>query len=331
MKKIDIYKSVTSRTYFWDYYSKGIKAPQLTDTDDCYRFITEYILCSEKSKTVLFDGIGYLREHNPRRLTHIVSAFILGLWLFNHKREKFIRESIKKEIKELICSQKDVCDIERQFTYVWFMATLFHDLGYIAEDNKEGEPMPYHCIHFARSVPRFYSDVYKRYYDFREYREHGIYAGLKFDKEICDIRRFEEHNDLSVLSWREELEELYHYVAWIILSHNIWMVRDDNKDCEKYKNSGLNELILYSGRELNGDYIEYKFCFDDYPLFVLFCIIDTIEPTKSTSCISDIDIKLKGRKIVIKSNDCAYLRKVLNLNEWLLPVTQDGNKVTFSI
>lgn len=328
MKIVDIYKDVISRTDIWDYYNKGIIAPQLSDPEDCYRFITEYIVYSEKSKTVLFEGIGYLREHAPRRLTHIVSTFFLGLWLFNHKRKKFVRESIKKELKELACFQDDVGDIDRQFTYVWFMATLFHDLGYIAEDKKGGISLPNHYIHFVDSVPRFYSKVYERYFCFRENKEHGIYAGLKFDREICDIRKFEEHNELSRLSWREELEELYHYVAWIILAHNIWMIRDDDKDCDIYQNNGLIELILSSERDLNGDYKEYKFCFNDYPFFVLFCIIDSIEPIKSTSCLSVIDIKFQGKKIIIKSNDAFYRKKVTGLNDWLLPVSIDNDVVT---
>lgn len=328
MKIIDIYKSVITRTDIWDYYNKGISAPILTDLEDCCRFITEFITYSEKTKTILFKGVQYLNNNDPCRLRHIVSTFILGLWFFRHRKSRYLHNVIKEELSNLNCFQNKTNDIDRQFTYVWFMATLFHDLGYIAENKKEGEALPCHSIPFAKSVPNFYSNVYERYYNYRVKHEHGMFAGLKFDKEICDIRRFQEHDDKSKLNWREELEELYHYVAWIILAHNIWMIREDDENVCNYRKDNLNELILSSGKNVNGKYKEYRVHFKDYPLFTFFCLIDTIEPTKAVSCLSDIDIKLEGKKIIVKSNDASYRKKVADLNDWLLPVSVENEVVT---
>lgn len=328
MKVENIYKSILKKSNVWNYYNKDIIVPNISDIDDCYQFITAYIKYSEKSRTSLFKWVDYLKEHSPRRLSHIVSAFFLGLWFYHYKRNNYVHDAIKNELSRMKCFELNSDDIDKQFTYLWFMATLFHDLGYFAEDKQEGEPLYNHTIPFVGSVPSFYSEIYEKYYKFRNNREHGIYAGLKFDEDICDIRRYQEHDDSTRLSWREELEELYHYIAWIILAHNIWIIRDDDKNVYSYRKGYLNKLILSSEKNVNGRYKEYKTNFKNYPLFTFFCLIDTIEPIKSTSCLSDIDIKLEGKRIIVKSNDAFYRKKVASLNDWLLPVSVENEVVT---
>lgn len=322
-----LYKKILERKDLWNYYNKDLKAPDITDTDDCYRFITEYIEYSEKSKTVLFENVKCLSEHSPQRLSHIVSTFFLGLWFYHNMSSRFLHNSIKNELKKLSCFQNDYDDIEKQFTFVWFMATLFHDLGYPAEDKEGGTNMPYHDIPISGSVPDFYRYVYNDYYAYRKNKEHGIFAGMTFDKDICDIRRFQSIDSSSHLDWKEELEELYHYVAWIVLSHNIWMIRDNDKSVEAYKKAGLKNLILYSEKNEKGLYVDYKIRFENYPLFTFFCIVDTIEPLKSSSCLFDIDIQLKHGKIIIESNDSVYLQKIKGLNDWLTPTTEGNDTV----
>lgn len=328
MKIRGIYNSILSRPNVWDYYNKLTIIPNIMDIEDCYQFLTKFIDYSEKSKTVLFDNIEYIKRQSPRRLSHIVSAFFLGLWLFHYKGYSFLKHSIKLELEKLNCFQNNNDYIERQFTYIWFMATLFHDLGYPSEERRGGTNMPNNIIPFCGSVPEYYRDVYSDYYTYRKNQEHGIYAGLTFDKDICKIRRFQHDNSDAQLDWKEELEELYHYVSWIILSHNIWMIRDDDPKKAEYENAGLSNLILSSIKTDENLYMDYRIRFKDYPLFSFFCIIDTIEPLKSTSCLSDIDMRLEKKKMIIKSNDSEYCKKVLGLNEWLLPVTWIDDKLT---
>ena len=322
-----LFKDIMNRRELWNYYNKDIKAPIITDANDCYQFITEYIKYSEKSEMLLFENVNKLKDLSPQRLSHIVSTFFLGLWLYHHKKTTFLHSLIKVELKRLNCFQNDYDDIDRQFAYVWFMATLFHDLGYPAEENKDGTNIPNHDIPFVGSVPEFYNTIYSDYYTFREKKEHGIYAGLTFDKDICEIRRFQYNISNSDLDWKEELEELYHYVAWIILSHNIWMIRDNNIKVDEYKKAGLGNLVLSSRKDEKNKYVDYRISFNRFPLFTLFCIIDTIEPLKSTSCMSNVDIRLEGKSIIIKSNDSVYRQKILGLNEWLLPVSKDNDRV----
>lgn len=346
-----IYKDILKNIDKWNYYNKDVKTPDILDVNDCKEFIKTFIKYSGKSETILFGDINSLFKEYPNRFYHIVSAFFLGLWLFNHKNSKFLRDSIIDELTNLKCF-KDKCiisskekqclhneiqrlTIEKQFTFVWFMATLFHDLGYPAEKKEEGRELPNHKIPSIEknSVPDFYKKVYKCYYEkYKKNKEHGIYAGLKFDEDICKIREFQSNNSKTDLDWSAELEELYHYVAWIILSHNIWMIRgDDDEKIKVYKENHLNELILSSGKDEKGQYKEYKISFEKYPLFTFFCIIDTIEPLKSTSCLSKVDIQLKGKKIIIKSNDSVYLQKILELNKWILPVSKENDMVTINL
>ena len=323
-----LYKSIMNRRELWDYYNKEMNNPIITDVNDCYRFVTEYIKYSEKSETLLFGNVKRLKDNSPQRLSHIVSTFFLGLWFYHHKKSTYLHSSIKRELKRLNCFQNDYDEIDKQFAYVWFMATLFHDLGYPAEENKDGTIMPNHDIPFVGSVPEFYRTVYSDYYTYRDNKEHGIFAGLTFDRDVCSIRDYQHHASDSKLDWKEELDELYHYVAWIILAHNIWMIRDDDEKVSKYIEKNLKELILSSEKSINGKYKEYRVNFKDYPLFTFFCLIDTIEPTKSTSCQPDISIKLEGKKIIVKSNDAFYRKKIADLNDWLLPVSVENEAVT---
>ena len=153
-----IYKDILKNIEKWNYYNKDIKTPDILDVVDCRDFIETFIKYSEKSQTVLFKEIKKLEKKHPERLCHIVSTFFLGLWLFNQKKSRFFCDSIIDELTNLKCF-KDKCiisskeiqclhdesqrlTIEKQFTFVWFMATLFHDLGYPAEEEKEERNLP---------------------------------------------------------------------------------------------------------------------------------------------------------------------------------------------
>ena len=336
MKISNIFKEIIKKSELWNYYNKNIKAPILTNTDDCFRFITEYIKFSKKTDSILFENVKKLKTHSPQRMSHIVSTFFLGLWLFHNKRSHFIHDTIMNELSQLKCFQDNNEEIEIQFTFVWFMATLFHDLGYPAEDAKDGTTIPDYQIPDSedrKSVPDFYKNIYKDYYKYRTNKEHGIYAGLTFDKDICQIREIQENYDTN-LNWKKELEELYHYVAWIILSHNIWMIRNEDKNretIEKYFNRNLQDLIMSANKRKDGIYEEYKIRFEEYPLFTMFCIVDTIEPIKSSSCLSNIDIQVKSGNIIINSNDNEYCKKVMGLNDWLTPTIENKGNITIML
>ena len=129
MKIKKIYKSIAERAELWNYYNKDLTPPMLADTNSCYRFICNYINYAEKSISTLDNNLQTLKEHSPQRLSHIVSTFFLGLWLFHNSRGRFIHDAIIDELKNLRCFENNYNDIEEQIKVVWFLATLFHDLG----------------------------------------------------------------------------------------------------------------------------------------------------------------------------------------------------------
>ena len=330
MKIEDIYRSIIKRSGKWNYYNVNISISNILDTTDCCHFIQHYIQSAEKAHNTFNAGLEYLDDCNPNRLSHIVSTFFLGLWMLNHQRSRFIYKSIDEELRKLYWFNNNPKKIKRHITFVWFMATFYHDLGYKAEDTESGKKIN-NCIkwqYINNSVPYFYVNNYKTYYSYREKREHGIYGGINFYDCLCQIRQIQCCNSSSDLIWDKSLEELYNYVAWIILAHNIWLVDRNSENALKYKDKELDKLVLESGKDENGIYKEYKVKFEEYPLFVFFCIIDTIEPLKLTSCLSRIKIKLIQDKIVIESNNSEYRKKALSLRDWLLPAIEKSNCVT---
>ncbi len=337
MKISRIVNSILEKPEIWKYYNQELTAPNINNELDCFRFILNYIKQSEKTGTILYENAPIIFKSDPRRVCHIVSAFIMGLWFFNNKRVKVIRKAVVSELSKLKCFQHEK-DIERQFSFVWYMATLFHDLAYVEEEKVGGECLPEHEIPennvngepTNESIPRFYKNVYKKYYEYRKQKEHGIYAGIVFDCDICAIREKKNtpYSD-SELDWRVELEELYHYVAWIILAHNIWLIRDNDPKIKEYSN--LQELIMSSEKNELDQYVEYKFKHKDYPLFSLFCIVDAIEFKKKNYDVTDVDVQLFKNKIVVRSRNEKYLKEVFELNEWFAPVEMENEKVTIFI
>ena len=65
-----LYKDIINRRELWNYYNKDIKAPIITDANDCYQFIKEYIKYAEKSEMLLFENVKKLKDHSPQRLSH---------------------------------------------------------------------------------------------------------------------------------------------------------------------------------------------------------------------------------------------------------------------
>lgn len=301
----------------------------LSDVDQCYSFIQKYIQVSRKERSLLYNEIEYLKREDPKRLCHIVSTFLLGLIFF--KNSKDCHMAIIGELKKFeIFKDKEEREIESHFVFMWFMISMFHDLGYRFE--KEGMDLEGHKLSDNRgAVPSLYNNLFCKYYvNYRENKDHGVSAGILFGENISLIRK--ERNSEDPVGWDGRLEEIYHYVVWIIVCHNIRFLRTDNdEEKQKYEQKGLGELILSIEKE-NGHYKEYPISFVKHPFFTLFCLVDTIEPTKSTNVFSEIDIQFENEKITISSTDANYMKRVKGMNDWLLIVEDKENmKVEFSL
>ena len=305
-----LYTNILKNTEVWNYYGLDIHDFDIGNTESCRDFIKKYIQLSEKSEHTLYCKIDELFEKEPQRITHIVSSFFLGIALFKNKNFG-IEQAIIYEFKKVGIFDSEN-KIKKELPYIWFLATLFHDLGYIAENSKDGIELPNFCLEAnIVSVPTFYTKVYKKYYEYRKKREHGIYGGIRFIEDMLEIRKRQEHNTNSKRYWGEELEQIYIFVGWIIITHNIWFKRINDLNNNDY--AEMLELVL-------NDEKDYRIKFDEYPTFFFFCLVDVLEPTKNTTLFSKIKITLQNRKIRISTNDKAYSKVIMGLNEWLVPI-----------
>ncbi len=65
----------------------------------------------------------------PTRIKHIVSCFFIGLGIYRNVK------CIQQQINQSVISRNPEPQ-EQHFSYLWFLTVLFHDIGYVVEENK---------------------------------------------------------------------------------------------------------------------------------------------------------------------------------------------------
>lgn len=242
-------------------------------------------------------------------------------------------------------------EIDRDFTFVWFLISLFHDMGYLIEEDKIDQKPKYSSFKdFLASecknkklrnfsgVPEFYSGIYKPYFKYRikeqQINDHGICGAFLLFKNLYEIRKrkVEKPEPDDKLCWDKFLIEIYNFASWIILAHNIWYANCNHQDkVAEYNYYKLNKLIRAND--------EYKIKFEEYPMLFLFCLIDSIEflkKIKNIALLGKIELGIENGdnekcRIVVKPNlTCACNEKVLgsikDLNTWLTTTTEVEDK-----
>lgn len=317
-----LYTDIIKKNNLWDYYESLKESANIDigSAESCYSFIKEFIELSKKTEESLYNEIDAIYHKDPNRIVHIVSTFFLGIALLNNKRLG-IKKNIIEEIAGLN-AYDNIDKIKKEIPYIWFLAALFHDLGYNAE-NSDPETYPItNPAKFANSVPCLYHKVYQKYYEYRRKKDHGIYGGTRFIADMIRIRRDMEGNSNSERYWGEELEEIYNYVGWIIIAHNIWFKKSCDEDVDEYEH--MQELILDDSKKSNpSEY--YKITFNEHPVFFLFCLVDTIEPIKKTTIFSKVNIKFANRRIEISTKNKEYAKAISGLDDWLVSVKKEAD------
>ena len=328
--RLDKYiKRIYKNKDLWNYYDKEFKRIDLSDALSCKKFITKYVEYAKKNPDNLYKELLYLENHDENRLKHIASTFFIGILLYNCRELPF-RRLICKELKEI--EAFDNTNIDDHFIYIWFLITLYHDLGYKYEkDNLDFNINDYDILDKNKNinmVPTIYEDIYKKYINYHK-NDHGICGGLIFNQEICKIRARNENSSDS-LNWDRKLQQVYESVAWIIVSHNIWWCREGDEIEKEYIEKGLNKLIIKKDSA-------YPIDIKNYPLFFMFCLVDTIEPSKRDIKHDKIDFKFNKNSITIKcktkNNIKKYLDGILDSKKWLTNIQsgKDSNEVTIDI
>ena len=324
----------------WNYYEDDkIKLNNINDSEDCCNFIKNYLERGAKGIDIVNEGLNDLKTlEKSKRIKHIVSAFFLGIILYN--KTPYIKDLLDKQIRKVIPEDKTV---EKEFIYFWFMLCFFHDLGYEYEEknsdensdestkNKE-QKVKEEAEKFIEKIGQscfipihlYTSETCQAYYKYRKYKDHGLSIGGYLFEELEQNRQKFKNEGRKDLDFSDRVKELFFQIASIVTVHNIWFCTKE-KQIEKYKRNNLNNLILEMG--MNGRPCEYPISSSEYPLLFFFCLIDTIEPIKRTNLLSKIKISTRGSKICIESNDKDYLENISSMNEWLCPVEQGEEKI----
>lgn len=316
-----IYRVIENPTE-WRYYDKDIKSPDLNNPESCRNFIHDFTLLAKKSGEMVYLGLEYLANNDRIRFEHIVDTYFLGIALFNDRRLYFGR-SIRNYLKHFeVFKELDEKEINKEFNYVWFLITLYHDLGYRYEcgDYPREEILSHKMSYKPTSIPHKYVALYLDYERIKHNGDHGICGGLEFDRDLCYIREAMSQVDNS-LSWSKALEEVYHDVAWIIIAHNIWWNRVDYE--HPRIEGALSGLNISGSKKEDGSYKTYPINRQKYSLFTLFCLVDTIEPLKRHISLNQINIDVFKGHIYLQVDGISenkYVKDIEEANSWLMPI-----------
>lgn len=99
----------------WNYYDAEISKP--FDSYKAKKFIKQYFEYGAKKRVIL----PFIDEMDSIRYVHTVSTFFIGL---------LIKREICPELTILSRGYEDY-----KFSYLWFLVCLFHDMGYVIEND----------------------------------------------------------------------------------------------------------------------------------------------------------------------------------------------------
>ncbi len=278
-----IYEDLISDTIRWSYYcgQPYLCCNTISNNEESYEFIKKYFACG--GKETLFDDT-YLNENSEiikMRAPHIISTYLLGI---------IIAESFNLELNG--------SDYNSTNKYLWFLACLYHDIGYIYEEK--------HCCEYLRmlqangldAIQEICNIKYLHNYEFKTYSkenvnlylscraqcskgrlgkiDHGIAGGLllydrlrkNFEVAWRKARKSDPTISKSYFTYNGLCFSNKHYgdyakAADAIISHNIWL-------------NTLNRYLLQSNKMPQKGPAITK----ENPIAFILAIADTVEPIK---------------------------------------------------
>lgn len=346
MKVIDIFKAI-EKDNSWSYYkwanvyldTEGIFSYSIFNDGEAKAldFIERYFNAGGKAK--LLSDISYEIKELPRyRCNHIVSAFLLGI---------YVRNSVGINIEKF----EDTC-AKDPWLYIWYLVCLYHDLGYVYENNSQDNkyklfedflPQNNRALNSCKQL--HYYDLGKRYFQYRRDSgviDHGVVGGFRLYSILYDVINNKRKKSSPTteteldnrLIYSMELRPMQKEAADAIVRHNMF-VANKNQEIE-YKQRGMDILIP---NESNTHLISLK----KEPFAFLLGLIDTIEPIKRfqhanhMSILKDIDIDVREGTIQIQASTYFnledYFRGIDCLDKWLNVKIEkkDGYKRTIEI
>jgi hypothetical protein len=320
-----------SEWYYYYQISKNKFENPFSGNIDHLDFIKRYFQKGGKENVLKdFDVNNFL----PQRAPHTNLVFFLGIYLYHRMVFKnYIDNSLTVKGYHM-------------FPFIWFLITLFHDFGYIYENEfdkfkhiidietlKKELKIKYDLLRYnkIRGLSVILFKNIKKYFLYRRYNskydnkiDHGILAGLFFYDSLVKNRiKQYNNNNKNDLYFGKELNKAYAQAAGVIATHNIWFPNESNKS--EYNKFGLEELVVISPINLK-----------ESPLLVLLGLVDTIDPVKAyysehkdnknvdiNEILNNLLIFCDNRKLILKkSQDFTYdfneiVKRANGLNGWL--------------
>lgn len=278
------YNNIIKNKDEWSYYMYPpcLSVDTLRSNNESLKFIEEYFKRGGKER--VFDNIDIRRNKKEieERATHIISTYILGI---------IIAKCFNRDLKTRDCNNIN-------FKYLWFLACLYHDIGYVYENMKnckylkaiqtDGlDAMQYVCeikyLH-DREFITYKKEYINTYLTNRAICsngemgkiDHGIAGGLllydrlmkNFDQAWviaynCDCSISRESFEYNGLHFSNTHYKYYAEAADAIIAHNIWM-------------NTLKEYLQKEGKS----YFEVNRIEKNNKILFILSLADTLEPIK---------------------------------------------------
>lgn len=280
-----MYEELIKSTNRWSYYSTYpyLDYQTLLSETASYEFIKNYFQCGGKEKVFQNDPLiirheSFLKGRSP----HILSTFLLGI---------LIAESLNYDT-----NTRDSNSIS--FKYLWFLACLYHDIGYVYENSHNCTYLRMLQTDGLDAVQEICNIKYLHEHEFKTYKkeyiniylsnramcssgmagiiDHGIVGGLLLYDRLRKIfeqawkKAYKNDNNISRenfnyngLFFSNAHYEYYAKAADAIIAHNVW-VDTLNKYLAKERKQHLKENKIDQNNEI---------------AFIL-ALADTLEPIK---------------------------------------------------
>jgi len=193
----------------WNYYERAMINP-FEDSFLVKDFIKEYFNYGGKSMVVE----ELINEMEPMRHSHTVSTFFLGQLL-----------------KQKICPNLEILSLQNdnnfKFSYLWFIVCLFHDMGYIQENDWMYK---YKYRNDSKEYLRQYSKLIKNKFPRRfEYEDLGIIfcSPIKFRGALRNREHFRNEqgiifsNGISIQKARYTQNTILNYLEYCKMNEKI--------------------------------------------------------------------------------------------------------------
>lgn len=341
----------------WEYYRNShiIFENYQEAFDNSSQFIRNYFSNGGKTE-LLFKSITDIADNRYRndeekklyekRRQHIVTTFFLGVYIF-------------EEIDALHFGEKTYLGKDGQYLWAWFICSLYHDLFYNKELNREQiDPPNYAYCKFASGILYSKGTLSKYYnkelnakwcHNAEPHPDHGIAAAEQLHRSYLEkVIEFlcTENGWKGYLSGEEiklyggylkiSLDDYFAIckIAKVIACHNVYVYAGEiqkDKERDKYVNADLSNLIdddpnfhYLPIARASGEIGNYE------KLYFLLALVDTLEPTKRDIDTAEIDINIEKKEshyeISISGGNQKYLDSVKKMGTWLnfVKVSDDG-------